>query len=263
MEKDEYLKVNQELWDKKTGVHVDSDFYDMESFLAGETTLKPIELDLLGDVKGKKILHLQCHFGQDSLSLARMGAEVTGVDLSGQAIQKARELADQLDLPARFIQSNVLELDQNLNGEFDIVFTSYGVIGWLPELEGWARIIDHFLKPGGAFIMVEFHQMLWMFDENFQSIKYSYFNQGAIIEEIEGSYADPQAPIKANSYQWDHSLSEVFSALLGNGLQITHFREYDYSPYNCFNQAVEVPGGYQVKGLEGRLPMVFSVVARK
>ncbi len=264
MEQDKaYLKFNKELWNQKTEIHVDSEFYEMNAFLAGKNSLKDIEKKLLGDISGKKILHLQCHFGQDSLSLARMGAEVTGVDLSSVAIQKAKDLSNQLNLPAQFICSDVFQLDQHLDEKFDIVFTSYGVIGWLPELNNWARIIHHFLKPGGKFLIVEFHPIVWMFDDDFENFAYSYFNKETIIEETEGTYADRSAPIKAKAYGWNHSLGDVIGSLLEKGLKITHFEEFDYSPYDCFNKIKAVEDGYQIEGLEGKIPMIFAIEAEQ
>ena len=145
----DYIAINKKLWDEKTEHHFQSDFYDVGSFLKGKDSLNTIELELLGELKGKKILHLQCHFGQDTISLARHGAEATGVDLSDKAIEKARELNDKLGTGARFIQSDVYQLHEVLNEQFDIVFTSYGVIGWLPDMTKWAEVIHRFLKPGG------------------------------------------------------------------------------------------------------------------
>src|SRR5690606_6870502 len=130
-----YIDINKALWNEKTKHHVESEFYDMQGFEKGETSLKEIELELLGDIRGKKILHLQCHFGQDSLSLARMGANVTGVDLSDSAIAKAQELAGKLEVDAQFICSDIYDLPNNLDEQFEIVFTSYGVIGWLPDMK--------------------------------------------------------------------------------------------------------------------------------
>src|SRR5687767_3921500 len=129
-----YIEINRALWNERTRHHVSSAFYDMEGFMAGNTSLKEIELPLLGDVKGKSVLHLQCHFGQDSLSLSRMGAKVTGIDLSEAAIEKAREINKDLGLDAEFIVSDVYETPSKLNKQFDIVFTTYGTIGWLPDM---------------------------------------------------------------------------------------------------------------------------------
>ncbi|MER2996292.1 class I SAM-dependent methyltransferase [Pontibacter populi] len=256
-----YLKINRELWNTRTLTHINSEFYDVPSFKAGRTSLNDIELALLGDVTGKKILHLQCHFGQDTLSLARMGAIVTGVDLSEVAVEKARELATDLNLDARFICCNVLELDKYLDEQFDIVFCSYGVIGWHPDMNAFATIVSRFLKPGGAFYLIEFHPFIWMFDNNQENVIYSYFNDGPIIEVEEGTYADKEAPIKNNSCTWNHSLSDTITALLQHGLELTHFQEYNYSPYNIFKDMTQDGNKYRLR--DGKLPLVFSVKAVK
>ncbi|HEY4652832.1 MAG TPA: class I SAM-dependent methyltransferase [Pontibacter sp.] len=257
----EYIQKNKALWDARTGVHVNSAFYAIDTFKAGRNSLNEIELALLGDVRGKKLLHLQCHFGQDTLSLARMGAVVTGVDLSDAAITKARELATELNLDARFICCNVLELDKHLTEEFDIVFCSYGVIGWRPDLNAFATIVSRFLKPGGMFLLVEFHPFIWMYDNQQEKICYSYFNTGTIIETEEGTYAEKDAPLSHDSYTWNHPLSDVISSLLRQDLTLTDFREYDYSPYNIFRNMEQ--HGNRFKLQEGKLPLVFSVMATR
>lgn len=201
-----YFEENKALWNKRTAVHKDSAFYDLPSFLNGRSSLQPIELEALGDVRGKKILHLQCHFGMDSLSLARMGATVTGVDLSDSSIAEARRLNEQLELNAQFICCNVYDLKEYLDERFDIVFTSYGVIGWLPDLGPWASLIQHFLKPGGSFLMAEFHPVVWMMDENFQHIKYFYNNRELIVTESQGTYTDRGAAIVHKEYSWNHGV---------------------------------------------------------
>ncbi|MCC7297291.1 MAG: class I SAM-dependent methyltransferase, partial [Bacteroidia bacterium] len=150
-----YLETNRDSWNKRTEIHYSSAFYDLEGFIAGKSSLQDIELQLLGDIQNKSVLHLQCHFGQDTLSLARMGAEVTGVDFSDAAIKKATELAEIVQQKARFICADIYNLPAHLNEHFDIVFTSYGTIGWLPDLEKWAKIVSHFLKPGGSFVFAE------------------------------------------------------------------------------------------------------------
>jgi 2-polyprenyl-3-methyl-5-hydroxy-6-metoxy-1,4-benzoquinol methylase len=255
-----YIEINKALWEQKTPVHVASEFYDVAGFLNGANTLKEIELNLLGDVKGKKILHLQCHFGLDTLSIARMGAIVTGVDFSENAIEKARELAALTGLKANFICCNIYELQNYLQEEFDIVFTSYGVLGWLPDMQKWAEVATSFLKPKGKFLLVEFHPVVWMFDNDFKTIAYSYFNKEAIIETIQGTYAEKDAEIEATEIGWNHPLSDVLSALLKTGLRITGFHEYDYSPYACFNEITEAePGRYRIKHLGEKLPMVYAV----
>ena len=259
-----YLQLNKASWNKRTEVHYDSEFYDNTSFLKGRTSLNPIELGFLGDLKGKKVLHLQCHFGQDSISLARMGAIVTAVDLSDLAIAKANELAAECNVSVNFIECDVYSLPEKLNDSFDFIFTSYGTIGWLPDMNKWASVVNHFLTPGGKFLLVEFHPALWMFDDDFTHVKYGYFNGGSIVEETTGTYTDPSHSMLNKYVTWNHSLSEVISALLNLNLQITAFQEYDYSPYDCFSKAVEVsPGTYQISGMEGKLPLVYALEMNK
>jgi ubiquinone/menaquinone biosynthesis C-methylase UbiE len=261
---DNYLAINQQAWDAKTGYHAASDFYDVPGFLAGRNTLNAIELGLLGDVRGKTVLHLQCHFGQDTLSLSRMGAVATGVDFSGTAIAKGRELATQLELNTTFICADVYSLPDVLNQQFDIIFTSYGTIGWLPDLDRWAAVVARFLKPGGRFVFAEFHPVVWMFDNDFTKITYSYFKEEAIVEQKFGTYAETGADISNETISWNHSLSEVLGGLLHNGLVIEQFKEYDYSPYSCFNHLEEfAPGKFRVKHLGNNIPMVYAILAIK
>ena len=261
---EKYIEVNKSLWNGKTEIHVKSDFYDVESFKKGKSSLNYLELDALGDVKGKSLLHLQCHFGLDSLSWARLGAKVTGVDLSDKAIDTAGALNNELGLDAEFICSDIYELKDVLNKKYDIVFTSYGVIGWLPDLDKWAKIISHFLNPGGIFYMAEFHPVVWMFDEDISRIQYSYFNDEAIIEEIKGTYANRDADFKHNSYGWNHSLSEVVTSLIKNDLKITEFNEYPFSFYNCFKPEAlskDQNGYWRFKEYGGKIPIMFSIKA--
>ena len=245
-----YLEINKQSWNNKTDVHVKSDFYDIDGFLKGNTSLNEIELNLLGDISGKSILHLQCHFGQDSISLSRLGAEVTGVDFSDRAIQTAKSLAKKTKSNTSFICCNIYDLANHLDKQFDIVFTSYGTIGWLPDLNKWARIISKFLKPNGKFIFVEFHPVVWMFDENFNKVSYNYFNTGPIIETVNGTYADREADITQEIVMWNHGFSEVVNNLIKSGLEIKLFDEFDYSPYDCFNETVKIgPKKYRIKHL--------------
>ena len=259
-----YLEINKESWNNKTDIHFKSDFYDVESFRNGKSSLNEIELNLLGELKGKKILHLQCHFGQDTISLSRLGAEVTGVDFSDKAIEIAKQLAKDTEANVNYICCDIYDLPNHLDGLFDIVFTSYGTIGWLPDLDKWAKIVSKFLKPNGQFIFVEFHPLVWMFDDNFNEIKYSYFNSGVITETESGTYADKNAKIIQDYVMWNHDLSEVINSLIKNGLEINALNEFDYSPYNCFNGTVEIePGKYRIQLLENKIPMVYSVLATK
>ncbi len=260
----EYFQANRRLWNQRTAVHKDSAFYNLAGFRNGESALTPIELSEMGDVRNKKMLHLQCHFGMDSLDWARRGADVTGVDLSDAAIDEAKKLNTEMSLNARFICCNIYDLKNHLIDPFEIVFTSYGVVGWLPDLDKWAAIISHFLKPAGVFYMAEFHPVVWMFDEEFTHVKYFYDNREVIVSENEGTYTDRNADIKGKEYSWNHSISEVLNALIKAGLKIELFNEYMYSPYPCFSNIVESEKGkWHVKGMVGKLPMVYSIRAVK
>lgn len=263
-EYDEFFEANRQLWNQRTTEHRDSAFYNRAGFLKGERVLTQIELSELGDIKGKTLLHLQCHFGMDTLDLSRMGAEVTGVDLSDEAIRQAKQLNEEMGANARFICSNVYDLEQHLEETFDLVFTSYGTIGWLPDLDKWAGLIARYLKPGGQFYIAEFHPVLWMFDDEFTRIQYAYENREVIIVENQGTYTDRNADIKGKEYSWNHSISEVLNALIRAGLKPEFFNEHMFSPYNCFRNMIETSAGrWEIKGMEGKLPMVYSLLAIK
>ena len=157
---DKYYKANKAMWDQFARINVESKTYKTEAFLKGETSLNSIELEEVGTVRGKTFLHLQTHFGLDALSWAREGAIVTGVDFSSDGIAISRDLAKKANIDARFIEANIYDLPDVLDEKFDIVYTSYGVLVWLPDLKRWAEIVAHFLKPGGTFYIVEFHPYL-------------------------------------------------------------------------------------------------------
>ena len=262
------FEANKALWNGRVPHHLSSRMYDVEGFVAGRNSLTAIELELLGDVRGKRILHLQCHFGQDTLSLARMGAQVTGLDISDAALTEARALAERCGLQADWVLSNVVDHQPELDGRFDVVYTSYGTIGWIPDVRPWAANIARYLKPAaagrpnGRFVFVDFHPALWMFDNDFTHVQYSYFNRETIVEEEQGSYADREAPIKLTSYGWNHDLGEVLGALLAEGLRIDRFTELDGSPHDCFANTVRgADGMFRIKGMEGKLPMVYALSA--
>ncbi|MEO8068670.1 MAG: class I SAM-dependent methyltransferase [Flavobacteriales bacterium] len=260
MEQEKAFAANQALWDARTELHFTSAFYDVDGFLSGKNTLNAIERHLLGDVNGLNVLHLQCHFGQDTLSLARLGARATGLDLSPAAIAKARELSERCGFQADFVEGNVIDFRPEFEGRFDIVFTSYGTIGWLPDLKPWAANVARYLKPGGRFVMAEFHPAVWMFDNDFTHIAYPYFNREAIVENETGTYAARSAPLQLESYSWNHPLADVFTALMGNDLRLEAFREFDRSPYDCFRNTVPSgDGNFFIKGMEGKLPMVYAL----
>lgn len=262
--------ANRALWNEWTDVHEKSDFYDIAGFKAGKIRLNQIERDELGNVSGKSLLHLQCHFGLNTLSLARLGAKVTGVDFSENSIALARSLADECNINARFVLSDIDKLTDNLAGQFDIVFTSYGVLTWLPDLKRWAEVIAHFLKPGGTFYMAEFHPFAWVFDDSPGATELKiimpYFADGQAKEwKVEGSYADRSAEIKQRvSYEWTHPVSEILNSLIGAGLRIDFFHEFPCTVYQQFPFVEKCPDGFwRMKDKPDSLPLVFSVRATR
>jgi len=257
------FEYNRESWNEKTALHVESDFYNVKHFKEGDSSLNSIELDEIGEVKGKKLLHLQCHFGMDTLSFARMGADVTGIDISDESIRVARNLALELSIPARFIRSNVYEIDEVLDEKFDIIYTSYGALNWLDDLDKWAKLICRYLKPGGVFYMVEFHPFIYTFDEDFQIAEH-YFKTIPIETEVEESYTDNSVVSQKNlkHIEWHHSLSEVINSLVRNGLQIEHLNEFPYQVYNCFKNMTEIEKGKWVfNNYKDKIPYMYSVRA--
>lgn len=260
----DYTAANKALWDHWASLHPNSAFYNNDAFVQSQMSLNDIELDLLHTVKGKDVLHLQCHFGQDTISLKTLGAEsIAGLDFSAEAIVQAEKLAQKCAVQARFIHRDVLDVDPALFEQFDVVFASYGVVGWHPSAKAWMDAAFHYLKPGGRLILVDFHPVLWILDEDFKEVKYPYFNTGVIKEEREGSYAAPQAQ-KMINYTWNHSLSELVKPIVDHPERsMVYFNEYDWSPYAIFDATERGSGQFQIKGKEGMFPLVYAIMAEK
>ena len=254
----EYFAMNRAGWDQRVKAHVESRFYDVDGFLAGATSLREIELAELANVRGKKLLHLQCHFGLDTLSWARRGAICTGVDISPAAIGQARDLAQRAQVDAEFVCSDVYGFVAGSAGPYDIVFTSYGALCWLPDLDRWAAVVASNLAPGGLFYMVEFHPIHDLL------AGYSYFTQAEPDVEEEGSYTENGAEVVAKLAVWAHPLSSVINALVGAGIRVERLNEFPFSPYNCFEGLVErEPGRYYLSHRGHDVPMVYSLTGRK
>jgi SAM-dependent methyltransferase len=264
---DEYLTANQALWDEWVKINSASKLYDLESFKAGRCSLKALELEEVGDVQGKSLLHLQCHFGMDSLSWARRGAKVTGVDFSPQGIHLAQALSAELSIPARFLCCNLYDLPEQLDEQFDVVFTSYGALTWLPDRRRWAQIAARYVKPGGIFYIAEFHPFAMVFDDFASSpqVKYPYFDDGVIACDVQGSYADRSAETKSkHSYEWAYPLGEVVSELIAAGLRIQFLHEWPFTCNPMFPFLVESEKGLwrMPEGMKS-LPLQFSIRAQK
>jgi len=265
---DEYRRSNVALWDHWTALHAESasEYYDIAGFKAGASTLRAIELADLGDVSGKSLLHLQCHFGLDTLSWARRGARVTGVDFSERAVALARSLAAELGIAARFVHSDVYDLPAALQGTFDIVFTSYGVLYWLPDLRRWAEVIAHFLAPGGTFCLVEHHPFAAVFRDGDLRAASPYFH-GPAPERVEsyGSYAVSSDEYQGAEYGWRRRLGEVVDAVAAAGLRLESPREFPYSDFPSLPGLERGADGWWRLAGKGRemLPILFSLRATK
>ncbi len=271
---EEFIEANRKNWDARTKAHIKSDYYNLQEFVENPQSLSFVadEHKDLGEIKGKKILHLQCHFGLDTLSLCRLGAEATGVDISGEAITFARQVNEQVGLEAEFIESDVYDLKKHLNEKYDIVFTSVGILCWLPDLEKWAEMIEYYLKPGGLFYINDGHPVKNIVeideeDEQNLVLKYPYFSEGKTYEwDEEGTYADPEAELEhTKNYQWDHTLGEIINSLAQARLKIEEFKEYPYladKRYPCMEK-VEKNRWVLAGKMKNMLPLSFSIKARK
>jgi SAM-dependent methyltransferase len=263
---------NQALWDEWTAIHETSAFYDLDSFREGGIRIRPYELEDIGPVVDQSLLHLQCHFGIDTLSWARLGARVTGADFSPAAIELASRLAIELGFPdARFVRSTIDDLPNVLIEQFDIVYTSRGVLGWLPNIRDWARVVAHFVKPGGRFYITEIHPVAQVFeDEGVEPgelrLRYPYWeHHDPLSFAVQGSYADPTAPMTATvEHGWDHGLGEIVTALIEAGLEIRSLREYPFVDWPVPFLVEADDGTWRLPpGSAGELPLFFSILAMK
>jgi len=254
----DYFELNRAAWDRRVGVHLQSKFYDVEGFLSGRTSLREIELQELEVVAGQRLLHLQCHFGLDTLSWARRRAICTGVDISPVAIQQARRLSRESRVEAEFVCANVCEFDRGAVDPFDIVFTSYGAVCWLPDIRQWAGIVASNLAPGGTFYMVEFHPIYDLL------AGYTYFTSVTPDLEEEGSYTENAGEEVNRVAVWVHPVSSVINALIDAGIRIERLNEFPYSPYNCFEGMEErEPGRFYLQHEGHDVPLVYSILGRK
>lgn len=269
---DASFAANLALWNAWTAVHSTGDFYDLEGFKAGGVRLRPYEIEMIGDVEGKSLLHLQCHFGIDTLSWARLGARVTGADFSPDAIELARSLAAELGFPdARFVHANLYDLPEALDGQFDIVYTSRGVLGWLPDIRAWARVVAHFLAPGGTFFITEIHPVLQVFENEGVApgelrLTYPYWEHPEPLTfAVRGSYADPTADVgDLTEHGWDHGLGEIVTALIDAGLRVETLVEHPFLDWKVDFLIEDDAGRWRLPAdVPGELPLMFSLVARR
>jgi SAM-dependent methyltransferase len=268
----EAIRDNIALWDEWTRIHETSAFYDLAGFKRGGVRLRPYELDEIGPVDGLELLHLQCHFGIDTLSWARLGARVTGADFSLAGVELARSVATEIGIDgARFVHSDLYDLPTVLDGTFDLVYTSRGVLGWLPDVRRWAEVIAHFVRPGGRFYITEIHPVAHVFeDDDIEPgelrLRYPYWQHVEPLSfPVIGSYAEPTAEVGVHTeHGWNHGLGEIVTALVDAGLRIDSLREYPFVDWPV-EFLVEAPDGtYRLPaGTPGELPLFFSILATK
>jgi SAM-dependent methyltransferase len=266
---EQYLEMNRRHWDELVPIHMQTRFYNVDGFKAGASSLHDLEVDEVGDVAGKSLLHLQCHFGLDTLSWVRRGATVTGVDFSGAAITAARSLAAECAIEAQFVASDIYTLPEVLDRQFDVVYTSYGVVFWHPDIRRWAQVVARYVKPGGFFYMAEFHPFCSVFhNEDADSgleIRYPYFEGEVIRFEEDGTYADREAKLQNKiTYSWPFTIGGVVTALIDAGLRIEFLHKHPFTVEQFWPLMKEVtPRKWVLRRHGESIPLLFSLKARK
>jgi len=275
---DEAIHQNLEAWDSMAFLHAQgagAEFYRIEQWLAGESKIAPWELEEVGSVKGKSLLHMQCHIGADTLSWAREGAKVTGLDFSPNAISEAERFAKILKInDAKFVVSNVSDAVESLKGEkFDILYTGRGALCWLPDLQEWAKVCSELVKSGGILYLEESTPMLNALDieEGTETprlgLKYDLFNEGIISEIGEGSYASPEADIERTTHSWEYRYDTLLNALISNGFMIESLNERDELAWDPWPEAEMFepsrPNYWRLKENQVNFPLSFTLKAKR
>jgi len=276
-----YFDANLARWDESVPIHAASEGYDLAGFLRGEKTLYAVEMDEVGDVTGKALLHLQCHFGMDTLGWARLGARVTGLDFSGAAVDRARELAIQIGVAdATFVQANVYDAPDVLPGQFDVVYTGIGALCWLPDIRAWAAVVSKLLKPGGFLYVYEGHPMLWTLDDERADhelvVRSPYFETESPTEWVgDSTYVDGPPLMNQQSFGWNHGLGEIVTGLIDAGLRLDFLHEHREVAWQALPWMVRTDGDSNAKGYvrrtawqlpaaqRDRCPLMYSLKATK
>ncbi len=264
--------LNRAWWDERVPLHVASALYGVDSFRAGRTTVEPFEVALMGDVAGQRLLHLQCHFGLDTMGWARdHGASAVGLDFSEPAVAAASGLARDLGIDATFVHADVYDAVAAVSGErFDVVYTGLGALNWLPDLAAWADGVSDLLRPGGRLLLSEFHPFSWVFgDEGGVSdpgpVVEDYFDSaGKVWDDAGGTYADPAATtVNDRTVEYQHPLGEILGSLLRIGLRLEAFEEYDHTLFPRFAWLEQRDRTFHQPVGTPRIPLMFALVARK
>jgi SAM-dependent methyltransferase len=271
---EDWRALNRANWDERVAHHLAAPSYELDSLRAGQGRLEPIEEAELGPVAGQRLLHLQCHFGRDSLTLAQRGATVVGLDFSGEAVAAARHLAAELGLEqrARFVQSDLYAAREAIPepAAFDRVFVTWGTICWLPDVAEWARIVAWFLKPGGRFYFAEGHPAALVLDDlkrqadGMPGLAYPYFARRPLALDDPSDYANPEARLaNSRTREWLHPLASVVTALIEAGLRLDWLHEHDAVPWRMFGAMEQGPDGLWRWPGEALLPLAYSLQATK
>jgi SAM-dependent methyltransferase len=263
---DKWLEANRANWNDRVGIHVASRFYDVDGWLRDKPGPTPLERQALGDVEGISLVHLQCHFGMDTLRWACVGATVTGVDFSPAAITEATNLAERagLDDRSRFVCANVYDAPEALAGEqFDVVYVSLGSLCWLPSIEKWAQSVARLLRPGGRLYLHDVHPLSNSLDDDGERFSFGYFEapEPLTFDSTE-TYTDGAGITSTTTYEWNHSLAELFGALRANGLVVDAFEELDWTVWRQFPWLEESDvGAWTIPTNRPRIPLAFTLVA--
>ncbi len=272
---EDYRTVNRENWDERVPAHVSSPGYHVAQFTGDPDFLSPVvrfDVPRLGDIRGLRGVHLQCHIGTNTVSLARLGASMTGLDFSAPAVAAARQLAERTGADARFVQADLYAAPDVLGrGGFDLVFTGIGALCWLPDIRGWAEVVAALLRPGGRLFIREGHPMMWALDELRQDgllvVRYPYFERPEpLVFEEQGTYVETDVVFQHNvTHSWNHGLGETVTALMDAGLQLTGLTEHDSVPWEAFPGQMEQIGGgeWRLADQPWRLPHTYTLQAVK
>jgi len=266
---DERLAANLANWNDRTEIHLGSEFYDVEGWLRGERGPRSYELEALGDVAGLRLLHLQCHFGLDTLTWARAGAHVTGLDFSAAAIDAARDLARRAGLAdrAEFVCADVHDAARALDhATFDVVYVSLGALNWLPKVEAWAAQVGALVAPGGRFYIHEVHPLAWALADDSCAVEHTYFEESdPFVDDSDATYTDATRPLaNVRSYEWNHSIGEIVTALIRHGLRLEWLIEHDWTAWPRFAWLVQAGEGMWTTPPEmARTPLTFSLLASR
>jgi 2-polyprenyl-3-methyl-5-hydroxy-6-metoxy-1,4-benzoquinol methylase len=259
---EDYLQINQANWNARVPIHLASDYYDVAGFKAGGSALRPFELAEVGDVAGRRLAHLQCHLGLDTLSWARLGAEVTGLDFSDAAVQQARSIAAECGIPARFVTADVHDAPRALGETYDIVYTGIGALVWLPDLTRWAETVAALLNPGGFLYLAEFHPFTNMLDDDTGThITRDYFDRTPQVWEYPHTYTGSYILEHQTSVQFDHGMGDVVTAVAAAGLRVDFLHEHDHTLFRRFADLVEADGAYRRPAGAPRIPLMYSLRA--